>query len=334
MIDPIPKPQRFMAALICSGLCACQSGDFPVYNELEGLRVLAVRSTPPAILPGQQATLDAFVFDESDQLDDVRYRWSFCPARLPASQGGECALDEDELADLTGLDLDFDLGEEPTATLEHSLPPPLLQALCNGTDSNPDDGGAQGFVLDCEQGLPLSVELVVEQGGDRIRSFKEVRLLLDDTDPELNPQIDDLLFVEVPREIDDMDIEDEISEDDAEPVAEDGSTEFELPKRIRLFADVPESATERFMRPARGFETEGKEKLENLAITWFVSSGSTEKERTAFTDGTSELSAIRANTWRLPFPRDEDRDEAQVVLVIRDERGGVNWLQRSVELSR
>ena len=189
-------------------------------------------------------------------------------------------------------------------------------------------------MLDCEQGLPLSVELVVEQGGDRIRSFKEVRLLLDDTDPELNPQIDDLLFVEVPREIDDMDIEDEISEDDAEPVAEDGSTEFELPKRIRLFADVPESATERFMRPARGFETEGKEKLENLAITWFVSSGSTEKERTAFTDGTSELSAIRANTWRLPFPRDEERDEAQVVLVIRDERGGVNWLQRSVELSR
>lgn len=322
--------------LVGALLFGCGGDDFPEYNELEGLRVLAIQAEPPSIAPGESTTLRALVYDEDDDPDTLEYSWSWCPARLPIAAGADCALSEDALRELAGIDgLSFELGEEPTAELSNLVPAEVLDALCSA-DADETDAD-QGFLLDCSQGLPISVRLELRRGDAEIVAIKDVRLLAEASEtPEDNPRIDDVSFVRIPGVIADADVldNDAMLETDAEPIAEDGSSELMLGERYRLYADVPADASERFLKPPDGFDDEPEEKRENLFVSWFVTSGSTDKERTAFTDGSSELQDIRPNTWELPKRGDEDADEAQLILVIRDERGGVSWLQRRVELTR
>jgi hypothetical protein len=321
--------------------------DFPEYNELEGFRVLAVQAEPPTIAFGEDTTLSALVFVEDGDAGDVDYEWSWCPARLPSAVGGECAIDEALVAGLGLGEVSFDLGQEPTATFTHAVPEDVLGALCNsdadasgdldaGVDDAAHDGedDGQGFLLDCSQGVPISVQLVARRGDATITTIKELRLLRAGDPRNENPRIDGLSHALVPEGTAEDDVEDVVREDDATAVADDGDSELKLGEWYRMFADVPDDAAEMFTRPPRGFETEGQDKLENLAISWFVSAGSTERERTAFTDGTSEFSDLFGNTWKLPKSGDRDPGPAQIFLIIRDERGGIGWLQRTVELTR
>lgn len=322
---------RFRLCLLLAWVTALACGDdFPVYSELEGLRVLAVRADPPAVGPGQVTELSALVFDGDGEPDELRYAWSWCPARAPSAAGGECLIDEGELAAQLGLEgLSFDLGEQPTASFTHEIPPEVIGALCS-TSAKSDAGQDSGFLLNCDQGLPISVQLIVRRGRETITSTKELRLLLDGQEAESNPTIDGITFKAIDEDV----MPDDVTEDGADPLAQDGSSELRLDREYRLFADVPVSASERFIKPPEGFQTKGTDKLENLTVAWFVTSGEVDKERTAFTDGTTELTDIRGNTWSLPKPGDESARAAELYLVIRDERGGTGWLRRQVGLTR
>jgi hypothetical protein len=332
--------RALLALLAGSALLAgaCDDPDFPEYNELEGFRLLAVQADPPALGPGETATLTTLIYDDGEPLDQVDYQWSWCPARLPTALGGDCVLDEEVLADELGLDdVSLDLGDAPTASFSHDIPVALLEGLCS---AQPDAGAGSGLsaafdvLLDCSQGLPITIQLIVSgRSGGPITAVKELRLLLEERDGDENPIINDLKLLEIPpdREFDD----DTLNEDDAVSIAEDGTTEVHFGRRYRLFADVPPGASERFLKPPEGFDDEPMEKDENLALSWFVTSGDTDKERTAYTYGYegSEISDVRQNSWRIPKPLDETRSEAQVMLVLRDERGGVTFLQRTVQLT-
>ncbi|MEZ4453104.1 MAG: hypothetical protein R3B09_26825 [Nannocystaceae bacterium] len=67
---------------------------------------------------------------------------------------------------------------------------------------------------------------------------------------------------------------------------------------------------------------------ESLAISWFADAGHFDAERTGRT--ADDRTNASDNTWTAP----EDRDEATLWIVIRDDRGGAAWRELSVLLSR
>jgi len=104
---------------------------------------------------------------------------------------------------------------------------------------------------------------------------------------------------------------------------------------------LDESASEPFLAselPAAGTDTLRRE---TLVLSWFASDGSFPRaggfgdgdgpiggsggERTTFVDGQSDFGTLLANQWRLP--RTLAGGESALVLVLRDERGGVGWAE-------
>jgi hypothetical protein len=88
-------------------------------------------------------------------------------------------------------------------------------------------------------------------------------------------------------------------------------------------------------------DAEGRE---TLALSWFVTTGKVENpeeeddeigpfeddaQRTLYVPGQSEFDSLLENGWKLPYtaPR-----AAELVLVLRDERGGVAWRRDQFEL--
>jgi hypothetical protein len=101
-----------------------------------------------------------------------------------------------------------------------------------------------------------------------------------------------------------------------------------------------EAASETFLPSAPPGAEEGEPRRETLVLSWFVSQGTFPAgdgfgdgggpgggggERTTFVDGQNDFAALLGNEWRLP--RRPESSEATLVLVLRDERGGVGWAE-------
>ena len=307
-----------LAALACAG---CDS-DLPEYSQLEGFRVLALRASPPTLSGGESTTLDALTFVEGEPDPSFRYHWSWCPARLPSAGGGDCALDEAEFARLLGLgedEIHFELGDGATAELSYPGPPEAYRAACE----NSAGVGAQGaFVFSCKGGFPVSIRADITYREQTIRIQKEVRLRFGDLPANENPAFGAMSILEAN------------STAAAMPWPEDPAIRLALGQRYAVQVEVNESSAERFVPEATVVDPSPKERRESLYISWFVNSGSTDQDRTSFiADGVS-LAEFGRNEWLLPKAGDEERNEARMFLVLRDERGGVSWLSRRVELAR
>jgi hypothetical protein len=306
-----------LAALTCT---ACEGG-LPVYNELQGFRVLALRASLPSLREGETTSLDALTFVEGEASPALRYRWSWCPARLPTAAGGDCALDEAAFARMLGLPEDaisYELGEEETAELTYPGDAALYLAACQNAAGASDDAA---LVFSCEGGFPISVRAEITYLEQTIRVQKEVRLLFGDLPANENPELGEVSFVPAGSK-------------DAQPWPEDEAAPLTLGGRHELRVSVDDSSAERFVPPATVVDPEPEERPESLYITWFVSSGAIEQSRTSFIKDGVTLAEFGKNEWLLPKSGDEKRDSARLFLVLRDERGGVSWLSREVELVR
>jgi hypothetical protein len=306
-----------LALLTCAGC----DGNLPEYNQLEGFRVLALRASPPSLSEGESTTLDALAFVEDEPNPSLRYRWSWCPARLPSAIGGDCALDEAELARLLGVDsdeVDFDLGDEATAELAYPAQSDVFRAACE----NSADSEAQAAVFSCEGGFPISIRADITYGEQTIRIQKEVWLLFGDLPANENPELGAVSFLKVSNE--------------ADPVSwpEETAARLALGERYEVRVEVDESSAELFVPEATAVDPSPEERQESLYITWFVSSGETDEKRTSFVKDGLSLADFGENEWLLPKVGDEQRDAARMFLVLRDERGGVSWLSRDAELVR
>ena len=306
---------------------------FAPYNELSDFRLLAVRAEPPTLAPGGTSRLDALVYDPSGPLEpadpSTTYSWSWCPVRLGAAGAYECALSEADLraelaaAGVSADALSFDLGQAPSATFAYPLDPTMLAALCSQS-SGPPGGDAAG-VLHCESGFPVSVGLSVTKGDKTISGTKTVYLALDGAAPRnANPLVTGLAIAPAKGQA-----------VDAEPLLAVEGTDGEgayvttLSRTYELFADVPETAAETFFgTTAAGVAP--REQREVLFMTWFIEGGSTASGHTTFYAGTAGFERLAHNTWTLPQPEEFARDHARVILVLRDNRGGVAWLERDV----
>lgn len=309
-----------VAALTGAG-CA---EDFESFNLLSGLRVMAVKAEPPELLPGESAQIEALVYEpDGDQVD---YQWSWCPLAMGAATGFECAVTEQDIADMAsaffpGAELfvpSFDLGTEETAVFDHSIDPIILQGLCSAILSS----GAPSFVTlpDCEDEIVVTIKLTVAAGGEEVVAVKELALKMDDgAAVNSNPTIG---RVEAREGADGQ----------WEVLEEDGLLGLAGGKRYDLFVDVPQESAEAYVPDPTEETPEPEETTEALFMTWFVTGGSTDFNRTTYLHDEIGLYELGANKWKTPRLDETTGGDATLFLVLQDERGGVEWTQRVVEI--
>jgi hypothetical protein len=314
--------RRVTILLPVLALAACAS-DLEKYNVVSGPRLLAIRAEPPTVVPGGSTTLDALV--HVDDGEPVEYAWSWCPLLAGTSDAWACALGEDELrARLTALgltlDVGYDLGRGTTATLPYPAASAAFAALCT---TPPETLPADVSPPSCEYGFPLAVVLSLRVGGHETRAFKIVHLALDAvTELNQNPTISGLAYAPKGSPA-----------AEAVGVGEADEPDLHAGDSYDLYAEIPETSAETFTRP---FDANGggpQVVKEGLVLTWFVEAGSTRSMRTSFIDGELGFPALDHNVWELPRPADLHTSASHVVLVVRDERGGVAWLTRSFALT-
>ena len=286
---------------------------FSPYARLEKLRVLAIAAEPPRPGPTESATLTPLLYAPAEAAATLA--WSWCPLVGAAEDGYPCLVEESAFrAQIPGWP-PFALGDGPIATFAHTVAPEHLRGLCAGSPA-----GATAPVLpDCEAGFPIVVRLEARTGADRVVAFFFMNLRFEEGHTHLanqNPVIEQLLL---------------------------GTPEERLPldgARIPAFAAaetpvalaVSETSVENYLAPDERGELVGRR--EQLTFSWFVEAGEPRFPRTGFIDGVVPLGRAIENRWKFPEPPDPGLVRARMVVVVRDDRGGVSWRSATAELDR
>jgi hypothetical protein len=307
------RPLWFGLAMACALGAGC-SNDFDPYNRLNSLRVLAIRSEPPAPAPGETTTLSALVFTPV-QGTAVTYAWSWCPFAGSANQGYPCQVTAEQAAMLAGAGVTlpgFDLGTGESAQLANAIDPAILARLCAGQPGVPE-------LPDCEGGFPVQVRLVVTGAGESVTSVRQLRLRFDPTTPpNTNPHIDGLAatIMNVDQSIGDM-------------------PTITLPRdeETVIKAQVPLEVSEMY----RGKDDDDQiaDVRERLIFSWFIESGDTDNPQTSFIQTkTTMIPLERASRakWTPAKTKDYPAATSRLIVVLRDNRGGVAWRSGIVSL--
>ncbi len=311
-------PLALAALGLALGGCAT---DFDSYEEILTPRVLAVGAEPSTLIPGATTTLSTFVTEPAS----ATYQWSWCPFVGGSSEGYPCLVPQDALQtaidDLLGAGTvtvpDYDLGTGATATLTHVIPPLVLQAFCDllqgGMLPDPVD------FPDCSRAFEIDVRVEVVQQGVTIEARRELDLLYDVDDPiNTTPTILGLTAIhDVTGAV--------IVLDPAAPTQLTRNTTYQL------VADVSEADSETYEKvPLQGGPAETVR--ESVRISWFYQGGDLDRRATGFIDDGSPFADALENEWRTPTIEERSDDTARLFLVIRDDRGGTSWIERTVEL--
>ena len=316
-------PMLALAILVfLTGLGGCSGETFP-YNELSEFRVLAIRSTESHLAPDATVTIDSLVFSPDNA--PVSRAWSWCP--LPRIEGDAlaCAIDHADLeamvrrhaGDPTIEVPAYDLGTGESVQFSHVIPAQAAVATCQELVqlgiSQPLDRP------NCQVGMPFMVTLTASPGTSSSTSITATReLLLLAQTPQasnLNPTILGIsaALAESGDEPQTM--------TEADPLRLTAATDYELT------IDIPQASIESYPVAQDSTSPEdGGVVAEQLAVTWFVQGGETEFTRTAYIDGEIGLDVTARNRWTTP----DQPGSAEVHIVIRDDRGGLNWLSRTV----
>jgi len=238
------------------------------------------------------------------------YAWSWCPFAGPSTDGYPCLVTEADLAAMGVTAPPFDLGTAETAMLPNTIDPGLLGAVCSASMPG------QPAVVDCTGGFPVQVKLVISTADETITAVGTVRLRFTaEQEANANPVVDGLAAV----------IDGAEQAIDAAP----GPT-LQRGENTVVRAQVAEAQSESFTDvdemgqpvPAR----------ERLIVSWFVESGNVKSERTVFIDGVVDLAAAMENEWEPDYLEDFERGTADLIVVVRDSRGGVGWKRGTVTL--
>lgn len=300
--------------LLCSSSCG---PEFDPYNELEGLRVLAVRSEPAELTESETARLDALLYNATK--DETRTTWSVCPWNGDPNDGYECPVDAAvferayQKAGLTIAPQALSLGSSGTAELTFPGTREEAQKLCFAlTDILRDSPTAPP---DCNVRWEWTVSLVAEAGERRISTVKNVALLLDDAEePNQNPK---LTAFGIERD-----------DDSLLPLSSDAELELRKGEEHALRAKVSDDAAELYVPLAVPGQKKPDAELETLTFTWFVDAGSTERVRSTYIDGVESIKEAGQTDWNAP----DDARDVRMFVVLRDQRGGVDFREGRVRL--
>jgi len=331
------------ASLAVAGSCV---EPFTPSTQLNSVRVLAIRSTPPELSPDGSVTLDALVFVPGDGA--AGEDWTWCPSLGAAATNYACALSAATLASELdpdgGIQLDAGLGSGSSVSFVYPVDPTTLEALCRpsggdtdggddaGTgdagsgDGGVDDGGTGRLV--CGQTLDVSVLLDVDAGWVAVQAFRSLTVNFSaPSDSNTNPTIAALAFAVA----------------DGGPALSD-SDPLQWGVRYQLVALLPASASDSYS--FGGFGMGGPPDLdggrsftlyEGLSLAWYATGGTFGAANSTLvptglgqdggddggSDGTDgrDWSSFETNTWTAA----SGSSPVRFIVVVRDTRGGVGW---------
>jgi hypothetical protein len=314
MTPPARVPARVLTrllavlALLAPALAAGCGADFDPYNRLTKLRVLAIRSEPPAPAAGETAILTPLLYIP-DGDPPVAFQWSWCPAPGSASEGYPCLVTAAELAQGGASVPPFELGSGATAAFMHTVDPALLQGLCGGIPGALDKP-------DCAGGFPVQVKLTLTSASAQVTTVLTLRLRFDPSDPpNRNPRVDGL---------------EAMLEAGPQPIGDEPAVVLPRQTNTTVRAAVPEEDAERY--PGLDAAGDPAEVRERLTLSWFVESGDLDDGRTGFIEGVTDFATAVTTRWKPASEKDYPRDASRIVVVVRDNRGGVAWRTGAVRL--
>ena len=336
--------------LIAAGVVAC-ADEQTAFNDLDRLRILGIQASRPWVQEGEMTTLDYLAVNNDPNIEDedLRVRWHFCPVQADSTVGFECVVQDAEqfalflgddalplLATSTTTEFGLLVSTDPVVDLPFLFPAETIANLC----AMLDDIDLPPFVTrpECNGRFPVTIYLEIgprlQAGTDetaidpllREVGFRTIDLLYDTTleanPPNQNPRIDSL---SIARQGTGMFIE----------TSSTVPTVLQFDRTYDLRIDVSDNQSERF-EPS----DDDIPDRESLTVTWFIEGGSTDSTRTGFLPADdSDFSDLTDNEWTTPKRADfadrfgEDRRDARLFLVIRDNRGGLSWLIRDVRFN-
>jgi hypothetical protein len=328
------KPQSTLAlfGLVLAAVSTACSEDFDPYLRLQELRVMAIQSEPVAPRPGESTTLTPLVY-VPDGKPAPTYGWSWCPLAGPANEGYPCMVTEAQLAQqvqAAGADPSilppYNLGTQPTAVFPHTIPPAWVTPFC--TPAAPDERA----LLNCDSGFPVQIRLVVRypDGSETIDTIRTLHLRLEsETAPNLNPVLSGLSATEVQPRPAGADPKTELPKVEVELTdAQTATLRRQRKNEIRaaVFADQSQQYLD---RDARGNLVPTNERL---YLSWFFETGDARRSVSSYLPGESGIERFLENEWRPESAQEYTPNVSRVVVVLRDNRGGVSWRVTSVKL--
>lgn len=328
-------PGWLLLALL--GLVACDN-EISSSSRLRRPRLLAVQAEPPNPVFGQTTRLRPLVYLPAGQ--SVTYEWSWCPVPTSSDDGYRCPVDQaavDNLAAQTGLVgiPPLALGNTETIEFTNPFPPSLLASLCAGDSSSTDlflgnTTADKGRVYVCAPAtLPVQIMLTI-RGSITESGALSLRLPTDESTPgNSNPAVSgiNVLSPEASGVLDDA-----------------GSLLVPRDTKVRLRAEVDEAQSETYLDRQVGrnddFVKDSNGQLilaptrERLRLTWFSEGGGFVDSATEWGPGDSDsdgqpilFSSAIENDWSTPKIEDYAASSSLVLVVVRDNRGGVSWAQ-------
>jgi hypothetical protein len=345
---------------------ACETPLTPGY-QLTKPQVLAIQSDPVDLLPDGSVTLRALLYLPPGSPAPT-YAWSWCPG-VNSSLG--CDVDASALTQILdpeqalALNIDYSLGSDAQAAFAFPVDPSVLQAACarvvleagvdggeTETEGGSTTGGTGAGRLACNgTSWTIYVLLTVGVGDASLQAVRSLTAYLTPpTSTNTNPTVVGLSpFTDA-------------SPGDAGPLANpasgpDGSVVdpgvgTEGDAGLVIAAQIPLSASELYTvaPPGTGDEDAGDAGLppcapdaavleagaacisqvyESLDLSFYVQGGVLRQATTTLPavrlGRPQDWNALLVNQWTPP------QGTTEVILVVRDDRGGVGWVQLPVQ---
>jgi hypothetical protein len=335
---------------VALALLGCSSSDFNTPTLLNKPRILAIKADPAQPALGASTTLSALVYQPPPSADAdagagadagigvIGYSWSWCPLATSSIDGFTCPIGQDAANQLfAGLGIvdapPLDLGPGETATFKNPFPSALLANLC--VYGLPATAGAPGAKFDCTiAGFPITINLVVHTtvAGEPkdLPAVFFVYLPINDAIPaNLNPvvngidifqhQLDQAGTQEVPRNSG-VPVVLEMDVSSAEKLHDPNEV---LPPSLYPPPDPKHPPLGPNIAP-----------YEQLTLSWYAECGDFGAnglggDRTGYLGDPSNLNSTienaKQNTWNIPKREGCPLDYARMIVVFRDNRGGVTW---------
>ena len=299
-------------ALVAVAVGGC-GASFDSPSLLSKLRLLALQAAPVNPAQGETTTITPLVYSPSAAAP--AFAWSWCPLLGQANDGYVCPISHDDAAamlaaaGLTASLPDFDLGAGPTASFTNPFPPDLLAALC--------DAGFDGQALDCQNGgFPIRVSVRVSQGTATQVGTTVVRLPIAAGAPANANPVPGALSVDLAS--------------GTEPLDDAGAVQVPRLQDSLLHVAIDDSQAESYV--GTGIDGGAASLRETLLFSWFTELGDLDNDRTLFIDGAASLADATTDKWKPPATRQDARPTSRLIVVVRDDRGGVGWTSGTASL--
>ena len=304
-----------LLALVASAAFGCSEEEEERSSTVRDLRVLALSAEPADMVLGETMVLEALVTAPED--DELRYQWEWCPFTEGADDFFDCPVDEEnpELAEL------FDLGTEETAALDSVTATLVLEGICDALSEGLDDLGEYEDLLEyidlpnCDLGMDVTIRLTVSSPTQERIAIKRVFIWLSDPEPlqrNRNPVIDRIT-------VNDEDL----------PI--DTVLRADAQQDLGFYVDVPGESLESYLLRS---DPNSGERRETITYNRYATRGlwGEDPEQGSFADDEYVLRED-AGQARLEVPNTQGGDPFDAYFVVRDDRGGIAWATRQVQMS-